>query len=685
MQMNRRQLRMLGIIISVSMLTSSGYGLPCVVALFVWVAAQSPAESRSGLGWSVSFAALGTAWLVLIGVFPSPLPAAILVGLTLTSVATIALLSWLGPRPMLADTATRAETAEPVNASVSAAAGELPADRDADCEEERDAARAATRIGELSEFAGMSNGQAEATLGNSPTRFVFPRDPAGASHLTYDFETAGLWEDCLAGATAAGFLANLNRAGLSTISLTDLEAPPGCTSAEVVNRLIVSEKFTGYQAVLICVGLVELLKIGGYEVLDRVGRGGMAIVLRVRHPVTGHRFAMKLLEQTDALDSNAHRRFLREMEAVCGLAHPNIAVARSVGRHGNQLHIVMELVEGSNLAEWVIDHGPLSPGEAIDYVNQAARALAHAHQRGLIHRDVKPGNLMLGPGNRIKLVDMGLARFVDAIEALPRGNESWHTHTGHLIGTIDYMAPEQADELTESDRRSDIYSLGCTLFFLLTGQSHLRGRSQRHRAMSLVSRRGMMDLRAVRDDLPPCLYELVGKMTRLNPEDRYQTMDEVLEAIASCGERLGVTPHRQSGLRVLMIEDSLTQLIVTRQTLQATRHQVEIEAVTTLAEAIQANRRSLFDIVLLDLNLPDSQGVESVHGARRGGITAPIIVMTGADGRSLERDCIAAGADDFLPKQEIEPGMLHRHILLTIGRHGGGVDHGGESWVVGSR
>ncbi len=413
-----------------------------------------------------------------------------------------------------------------------------------------------------------------------------------------------------------------------------------------------------------------LLRIGEYDVLDRLGRGGMAIVLRVRHRVTGHLYALKLLEPLDPADPTIRNRFLREMEAVRGLAHPNIAVARSVGHQHGRLHIVMELVEGQNLAQVVAAEGPLSPERALGYAAQAARALAHAHERGLVHRDVKPGNLMLGPGEQIKLVDMGLARFFDAVEsASARKNKAWHTRTGHLMGTIDYMAPEQAEELGLCDVRSDIYSLGCTLFFLLTGASHLRGRTQRRRAMALVSCQGMIELSALRQDLPPCLYALVNRMTQLDPEARFQTMAEVLGAMEGCAGAMGVTiSPGDIGCRILVVEDSLVQSLVTRQNLAAISPHFSTREVGSLAAAIEACRQQRFDIVLLDLNLPDSTGVATVTSLRQVDAATPILVMTNQPQAQLSAACLAAGADDFLPKQEIEPAMLQRHILLAIAR-----------------
>ncbi len=492
----------------------------------------------------------------------------------------------------------------------------------------------------------------------------------------YDLDAAEELPSWLRRTSIESFCDGLLAAKLATIDpgdLPDAEAKPELTTAQLAEGLIAVGKLTSFQAALICVRAPELLRIGEYDVLDRLGRGGMAIVLRVRHRVTGHLYALKLLDPLgplDPADPAIRNRFLREMEAVRGLAHPNIAVARSVGHQHGRLHIVMELVEGRNLAQLVADEGPLAPERALVYAAQAARALAHAHERGLVHRDVKPGNLMVGPGEQIKLVDMGLARFFDAVEsAATLKNQAWHTRTGHLMGTIDYMAPEQAEELGLCDVRSDIYSLGCTLFFLLTGASHLRGRTQRRRAMALVSCQGMIELASLRQDLPAGIYTLVSRMTEIDPEARFQTMAEVLEAMEVCGHEIGVTISPcDSGCRILVVEDSLVQSLVTRQHLAAISPHFSIVEVGSLAAAIETLRQQSFDIVLLDLNLPDSTSVATVTALRQADRETPILVMTSCAQPQLSLACLAAGADDLLPKQQVEPAMLQRHILLAIAR-----------------
>jgi serine/threonine protein kinase len=202
--------------------------------------------------------------------------------------------------------------------------------------------------------------------------------------------------------------------------------------------------------------------IGPYQILKRLGQGGMGAVYQARHVKLDKLVALKVLAPHLVDNSEALQRFEREMKAVGKLDHPNIVRAMDAGQAGQLHYLVMEYVEGTDLQRLVRANGPQPIGEACRLVRQAARALGYAHSRGLVHRDVKPSNLLLTAEGQIKVLDLGLARLGAASDSL--------TSSGASLGTPDYMAPEQWTDVRLVDHRSDLYALGCTLFYLLTGR-----------------------------------------------------------------------------------------------------------------------------------------------------------------------------------------------------------------------
>lgn len=507
------------------------------------------------------------------------------------------------------------------------------------------------------------------TTSDQKTLFIFPLTASKSAHLVYDFDPDDVLDELLERLSFDEAVELLVKAECFLPDDVSSFMETGASASECFEALIGRGVLTRYQAMLVAGGFGDLLNIGPYQVLERIGRGGMALVLRVRDRTTKHIYALKLLVEIESLNDALRNRFLREMDAVRKLAHPNIAVARTVGQHNHFLYIAMEWVQGQNLAEYVHQNGPLPPAVAIRYIRQASEALRYAHQRGLVHRDVKPANLILGPSDEIKLVDMGLARFVDALEQHTESQSNhWKTDTGQLMGTIDYMAPEQAVDLGLADHRSDIYSLGCTLFYLLTGETHLRGSTQRRRAVSLVNKTGMRDLREVREGLAPCIYSLVTKMIQISPKDRFQSIGELLRAIDQCAVQFGLPAQPDKAYRVLVVEDSLSQALLTCEQLKATsQHFIPID-VNTLSSACERLLTDAFDIVLLDLNLPDSRGIDTIKRLRMANETVPILVLTSSSDLAMGVQCIDAGADDFLPKDSLDVLTLERHILLTMSR-----------------
>lgn len=274
--------------------------------------------------------------------------------------------------------------------------------------------------------------------------------------------------------------------------------------------------------------------LGDYQLLEKIGGGGMGRVYRARHRTMQRLVALKILPGVDR-EPDAVRRFQREIRALARLSHPNIVTAYDAGQSAGTHFLVMELIDGSDLARHVSQHGPLPVAAALDYTLQVAQGLQYAHHEGVIHRDVKPSNLLLDSGGTVKILDLGLARFASPLCGEGSAAASQLTHSGSVFGTIDYMAPEQAADAAQADPRSDIYSLGCTLHLLLTGQPIFPGESVVERLIA-HRERSVPSLRELRPDVPPQLDRVFGKMVAKQPADRYQTMSQLVTALAQCRE-----------------------------------------------------------------------------------------------------------------------------------------------------
>ena len=284
------------------------------------------------------------------------------------------------------------------------------------------------------------------------------------------------------------------------------------------------------------------LTLGNYPILDKLGQGGMGVVYKAIHRRMERVVALKVLPASVVKRADIVERFHREVKAAARLNHPNIVTAYDADEAKGIHYFVMELVEGSDLLKFVCEHGVLPVLQAIDCITQAARGLAYAHLHGVVHRDIKPGNLLLDKSGTVKILDMGLARIEGEI-----GEQALLTSTGDVMGTVDYMAPEQAVNTKTADARSDIYSLGISLWFLLTGRPAYEGgslmaRMLAHRDAPLPS------LRAARPEVSEQLNALFQKMIAKEPQQRMQTMTEVVRELEACQIGLAATiSTRKSG------------------------------------------------------------------------------------------------------------------------------------------
>jgi serine/threonine-protein kinase len=273
------------------------------------------------------------------------------------------------------------------------------------------------------------------------------------------------------------------------------------------------------------------LVLGPYLLLGRLGAGGMGEVYRARHRHMGRAVALKLIRK-DRLGGNGPARFLREVETAARLNHPHIVHAYDADVAGGRPFLAMEYVEGPSLRQLVEGGGPLPVPLACAYVRQAALGLEHAHERGVVHRDVKPSNLLLQEAAaRVKVADFGLARRWDGPA------EAALTRAGMVVGTVDYMAPERA-ESGVADVRGDLYSLGCTWYFLLSGRVPFPAASPEATL-----------LRHLRDEpeplrgVPPAVTAVLGRLMAKRPEARYRAAAELAGVLEGLPPSLASVPE----------------------------------------------------------------------------------------------------------------------------------------------
>jgi serine/threonine protein kinase len=272
----------------------------------------------------------------------------------------------------------------------------------------------------------------------------------------------------------------------------------------------------------------ELVDHPDYEIVRELGRGGMGVVYLAENTLMGRPEVLKVVGRHRLERPGVGDRFLREIRSAANLHHPNIVTAHSALRLGESLVLAMEYVEGLDLAKIVKTKGPLPIAHACSFIHQAALGLQHAHERGMVHRDIKPANLIVareGKKSVVKVLDFGLAKVTSEGQ-----DDSNLTREGQMLGTPDYIAPEQIRDAQSADIRADVYSLGCTLYYLLTGGPPFRGDHlwdvyQAHISMNASP------LNLVRPEVPVELAAVVAKMMAKEPARRFQAPAEVARAL----------------------------------------------------------------------------------------------------------------------------------------------------------
>ena len=286
-------------------------------------------------------------------------------------------------------------------------------------------------------------------------------------------------------------------------------------------RLVEDGKLTHYQSQVLLQGKGSALAFGNYVLTQQIGVGASGYVFKAKHKHSGRLVAIKILSNAFAQDEKALKRFQREIEAAGRLVHPNIVQSFDAGQLNGQHYMVMEFVDGSDLTDIVKNNGVYNVEGAIKAIRQAAAGLQYAHEQGVIHRDIKPRNLLQDNNGGVRLLDMGLVRLSDGGDSL--------TATQQVMGTVDYMSPEQALDPKKADVRSDIYSLGCTLWFLLTGKKLYDAKGVVDRIM--MHRSSPIPLLMKEQTVPKELQVVFEKMVAKKPDERYQSMKEVIAAL----------------------------------------------------------------------------------------------------------------------------------------------------------
>lgn len=327
----------------------------------------------------------------------------------------------------------------------------------------------------------------------------------------------------------------LTHADLQDAALTaaQLDDP---TQAEIANVLVEDGYLTRFQADRLLEGSFRGLVIDGYKILEVLGRGGMGWVYIAEDLETQWRVALKVLPEEARYDAGTLARFRLEAQAGMRLNHPNIVRSHKLGeaedRYGPVSYVVMELVRGVNLFEFMLMKKKLDIGHACDIIMQTAEGLAYAHEQGLVHRDIKPENILICADGTVKILDFGLAMVDDNDEEFSMAM----IFGQNRLGTADYISPEQYLDSYQVDARADLYSLGCTFYFALTGKVPFPFETSAEKLKAHLKKkaRPVQELRA---DAPRQVVAIVAKLMAKRPENRLQTATEVVRYLRPLAKR----------------------------------------------------------------------------------------------------------------------------------------------------
>ncbi len=495
------------------------------------------------------------------------------------------------------------------------------------------------------------------------------RDP----RLTAEFDLAGSMEVDSSVARLLSWLLD------SCLVLTEeWEDVPAITKAfvgdaastdDLLDRLAEHDLLTEYQSDLVRAGRGEEAMVGSYRLLRPIGRGGMGVVYLAEHVHLRRRVAIKMTTNMVEKHPRLAHRFYAEARSVARLQHPNIVSCLDAGRHqSNQPgraatdYFVMEYVPGKDLDALIRDGGPLSVHRAAAVFKQVADALAEAHKHGLVHRDLKPSNIIVTPDWQAKLLDFGLALH-------PRNAM---TEPGTLLGTVGYMAPEQARDPHAVDGRADLFSLGATLFWALTGKEPY---PETGNPINDLTRRlscGPPDIRTVRPELPADVAELIDQLMAVDPDRRYPSAAAVSTALqpftrfAAAADARDADPDGVRKTKALVVDvDDMSRAFIA----SLLDGEYTVREARTGPEALAELDRTVYDLVVLDATPTGCSAQELIAAARRAFTETPtmILVMSGTLPVAVLSGLVSVGADDFVTKP-FTPTEMRSRVRALLGR-----------------
>jgi serine/threonine protein kinase len=388
-------------------------------------------------------------------------------------------------------------------------------------------------------------------------------------------------------------------------------------------------------------------EFAGYRIDELVGRGGMGVVYRAEHVHLRRRVALKLLLPELSAGEAFRERFVREARTAAAIQHPNVVTVYDAGEAEGLLYIAMQYVDGTDLASLLAEQGPLEPERALVILGEVAGALDAAHALGVVHRDVKPGNVLVDE-TRAYLADFGLTRATSSKTAL--------TVEGHVVGTIDYMPPEQI-ESGSVDSRADVYSLGCVLYHCLSGAVPFERESQVSMMYAHLQDQPP-PLAARQPGLPEALDGVIATAMAKRPDDRYGSCGELIAA-ARAALTDDAPPRAASAPKVLVAAGDQSVRTLVRVSLAAGRLTV-LEAADG-EEALRTASRELPDLVIVDAGLTGTSAAELARALREGATTSHAkVVILSARGDAIDRRALAAaGADGHMTKPFSSLQLLH--------------------------